>query len=264
MTLQRWADDTLAEAIGRKHRFDPVTPGSGGPAGNARLTAWTGLVLLVLFLIELVTLLDLNGLLDWHLVVGVLLVPPALLKTATTGWRIVRYYTKQPAYRQAGPPPMLLRVLGPLVVLSTLALLGTGLALIAMGPDASRSTFVTVLAVPLSMVFLHKATFAVWLVVTGVHTLARLVPALRIVGGRIVGGRIGPVVGARTAGDDSSTGDAVPGRMPRAAASVVTLAVAAVAAVVLLGASAAWLHGGLPQHVKDHHRASVTGHDDGP
>ena len=73
------------EAIGRGHRSDPVLTGSGGPAGNARLTAWTGLVLLALFLAELVTLLDVRGLLSWHVAIGVLLVPPALLKTASTG-----------------------------------------------------------------------------------------------------------------------------------------------------------------------------------
>jgi hypothetical protein len=50
--------DTLYSAIGRIHRDDPIDPSTGGPAGNARLTAWTGLLLLVLSLAELVTLLD--------------------------------------------------------------------------------------------------------------------------------------------------------------------------------------------------------------
>src|SRR5690242_3798644 len=75
------AEATLAAAIGRTHRDDPVRPGTGGPAGNARLTAWTGVVLLALFVAELVTLLDVRGLIGWHVAVGVLLVPPALVKT---------------------------------------------------------------------------------------------------------------------------------------------------------------------------------------
>jgi hypothetical protein len=54
----------------------------------------------------------------------VVLVPPALLKTASTGWRVVRYYRSGAPYRQAGPPP-LLRLLGPLLVAGTMALLGT-------------------------------------------------------------------------------------------------------------------------------------------
>src|SRR6185369_10099690 len=120
------AEQTYAEAIGRTHRDDPVRPGTGGPAGNARLTAWTGVVLLALFAAELVTLLDVRGLIGWHVAVGVLLVPPALVKTGSTGWRIIRYYTGDRSYRRAGPPPGPLRILGPLVVVSTLAVLASG------------------------------------------------------------------------------------------------------------------------------------------
>lgn len=117
-----------------------MLPRSGGPAGNARLTAWTGLLLLVLFTAELLTLIDIRQLISWHVVIGTLLIPPALLKTGTTGWRIIGYYTRRRPYRDAGPPPMLLRILGPLVVIGTLAVLGTGLLLILLGPDASRRT----------------------------------------------------------------------------------------------------------------------------
>src|SRR3954452_9307527 len=113
MDLQRLGTDLVDEASGRSHRKDGVLPRTGGPAGNARLTAWTGVVLLVLFVAELVTLLDVRGLIGWHVAVGVLLVPPALVKTASTGWRIIRYYAGDRSYRQAGPPPWPLRVLGP-------------------------------------------------------------------------------------------------------------------------------------------------------
>src|SRR3954447_12814551 len=107
--LPSFVTDVLSEAAGQARRPDPIAPRTGGPAGNARLTAWTGLVLLALSLAELVTLLDVGGLISWHVVIGVLLVPPALLKTVTTGWRIVCYYRGSPAYSQAGPPPMALR-----------------------------------------------------------------------------------------------------------------------------------------------------------
>lgn len=80
MALQELTADVLAEATGRRRRSDAVVPGGGGPAGNARLTAATGLVLLALFLAELVTLLDVSGLIGWHVAIGVLLVPPALLR----------------------------------------------------------------------------------------------------------------------------------------------------------------------------------------
>src|SRR3954470_16344669 len=174
--LRAEAEDVLAEAVGRGSRHDPVLPGSGGPAGNARLTAWTGIVLLVLFLAELVTLLDVRGLISWHVALGVLLIPPALLKTASTGWRILRYYTGSRPYREAGPPPLFLRVLGPLVVAATLALLGSGIVLIALGEDRSRTSVL----LGVTWVDLHQAMFVVFAVVAGLHVLARLVPALAL------------------------------------------------------------------------------------
>src|SRR4051812_33135999 len=115
MPVSPLIDDVLQEASGRTPRRNTVTASSGGPAGNAALVAWTGLLLLVLIAAQLITLLDVRGLIDWHVGIGVLLVPVALLKTISTGWRILRYYTRNEPYRTAGPPPTLLRVLGPLV-----------------------------------------------------------------------------------------------------------------------------------------------------
>lgn len=169
--------ETVVTALGRDHRADPVLPGTGGPAGNARLTAWTGLVLLVLFVAELLTLFDVRGLISWHLALGALLIPPAMLKTATTSWRIVRYYAGGAPYRSAGPPPLLLRLLGPLVVLSTLALLGTGVALVLLGEADSRRTLLQVVGQRVDVLTLHQASFAVWAVATGFHVLARTLPA---------------------------------------------------------------------------------------
>lgn len=230
MNLRGWLDDAFAEALGREHRHDPVLPGTGGPAGNALLTAWTGLLLLVLFGVEMATLLNLRSLLSWHVVVGILLVPPALLKTATTGWRIVGYYTKRAPYRSAGPPPMPLRMLGPLVVLFTLAVLGSGLTLIALGPTAGRAGLLTVMGVKISTLTIHQGFALVWAAVTGLHTLGRLLPALRIVSTPL------------------RTGTRVPGMPFRVAALIFALFVAAVAATLVLGMANPqlphWLHRG--------------------
>jgi hypothetical protein len=206
-------EPVLEQAIGREHRQDPVLPRTGGPAGNARLTAWTGLVLLVLFLAELVTALDVRGLMSWHVTIGALLIPPALLKTASTGWRIVRYYGGHDAYRVAGPPPLLLRVLGPLVVLSTLAVLGTGILLILLGPEHSRGGL-------LSASFLHKGSFVIWAGATGLHTLVRLVPAVQLTLNR----KKAPV----------------PGQTSRVVLLLVACAAAAVVAVAVFAGSGAW------------------------
>src|SRR3954453_21200819 len=107
----RHVAETVSVALGQEHRRDPVLAGTGGPGGNAVLTAWTGLVLLVLGVAELLTLIDIRGLISWHVAVGALLVPPALVKIATTGWRIVRYYGGSRTYAEAGPPPLPLRLL---------------------------------------------------------------------------------------------------------------------------------------------------------
>jgi hypothetical protein len=226
--LERAGAELLAEAGGRSHRADPVLRRTGGPAGNARLTAWTGLLLLGLFLAELVTLLDVHGLIDWHVAIGVLLVPPALLKTATTGWRIVRYYTRGRSYVSAGPPLLALRVLGPFVVLATLGLLGTGLVLVALGEQRARAGSWSLLGHRVDGVTLHQAAFVVWAVVTGLHVLARLVPAAQLATGR-------RKEGAGPAGP-------VPGRAARAAVLVLVLAVAGVTTALVLPAAASWQH----------------------
>ena len=115
-----WTGGHRAARRGRRPlapRSTPVLPRTGGPAGNARLTAWTGCILFVLFLAELVTLLDVHGLISWHVALGVLLVPPALLKTGEhrLADRCATTRAGRP-YVEAGPPLMALRVLGPLVV----------------------------------------------------------------------------------------------------------------------------------------------------
>jgi hypothetical protein len=175
----------------------------------------------VLFLAELFTILDVRGFLSWHVVIGVLLIPPALLKTGTTGWRIVRYYTGNGPYRAAGPPPMLLRLLGPLVILSTLAVLGTGLALILINPQSGRDGLVSVGSFAVSPLFLHKASFVVWAAATGLHTLGRLIPALRLT--------VIPALSRH-----------VPGRLSRTLALSVTVVVAIIVSILALSAAGPW------------------------
>ncbi len=215
MELRTVADDAVAEAIGRNHRTDPVIDGSGGPAGNARLTAWTGIVLLVLFAAELITLLDVHQLISWHVFVGVALIPPALLKTATTSWRIVRYYFGHRPYRAAGPPPLMLRLLGPVVVATTLGVLGSGLALIFMTPESARASWLG----PVSVLMIHKGMFVLWGGSTGLHVLGRAVPAARLT-----------VTRARF----------VPGRVVRATVLVLVIAIAALTATLALPRASSW------------------------
>ena len=133
---------------------------TGRADGNERLTAATGAVLLVLFAVEGLTILAIHRLLTLHFFVGMLLVGPALLKTFSTCYRFVRYYRGDPAYRRKGPPAPLLRLLGPLVVLTSVGVLGTGVVLAFAGPGNR------------SWLFLHKASFVLWFCVMTVHVLA--------------------------------------------------------------------------------------------
>ncbi len=225
--LERAVRGALAEAVGRETRVNPVLPGTGGPAGNALLTAWTALVLLALSLAELLTLIDVRGLISWHVAIGALLVPPALMKTASTGWRMARYYVGHAPYREAGPPPLLLRLLGPLVVVSTLGLLGSGILLVLLGQDRAHSSLLNLLGFRVDWVTLHQVFFITWCVAVGLHLLGRIVPALRL---------------TMLTGPAST---AVPGRWTRVLWFGAMVASASSLAVVLVHAAGSWapLHG---------------------
>jgi hypothetical protein len=100
------------------------------PAGNERLTAMTGAALLVLFAAECLTLLNMGKLLTLHFFLGMLLLGPVGLKCGSTLWRFTRYYTGSAPYLRRGPPAPVQRVTGPFVMLTTLAVLGTGVMLL--------------------------------------------------------------------------------------------------------------------------------------
>lgn len=157
-------DDVFDEAVGRGRRHDPILRRNGGPAGNARLTAWTGVLLLAVIIAELITLIDVTGLIDWHVGIGIVMVALALTKSASTGWRIIRYYTRQTAYVRAGPPPTLLRLLGPLVIFTTLGVLGSGIALIAIGQEHSQQTMFVLLGQRISPITVHQVFFILFAV----------------------------------------------------------------------------------------------------
>jgi hypothetical protein len=136
----------------------------GGTEGNARLTAATAVVLLVLLATEGATVPFVRQQLTPHIFIGLLLIPPVLLKLASITWRFARYYLGATEYVAKGPPPALMRLLvAPLVVASTVGLFGTGVLLVLMHPQ--RGT----------VVGLHKASFFVWLAAMSAHVLGHIV-----------------------------------------------------------------------------------------
>jgi hypothetical protein len=136
---------------------------------NARLTASTGGVLFVLLAAEGVTILRVRGLLGAHVFLGMMLIPPVALKIGSTGYRFARYYMGSPAYRQKGPPPLALRLIGPAVVVLTAVVLVSGVVLLLV-PPSSRHTLLE----------LHKVSFVAWFIVTAVHVLGHLGDTARL------------------------------------------------------------------------------------
>ncbi len=139
-----------------------------GPPGNERLTTSTGLVLLVLLAVETLTTLSLRSYLPVHIFLGLLLLPPVALKLASTGWRFLRYYMRKTPYRLEGTPRLLLRLLAPLLVASTVTLFASGVALIVAGHGGGL------------LLSLHAVSFGVWGVLMIVHVLAYLARTLRL------------------------------------------------------------------------------------
>jgi hypothetical protein len=150
--------------------------GVGGAAGNARLTAFAGAVLLVLLAVEGSTIPFMGPLLSVHIFVGMLLLGPVALKLASTGYRFARYYGGARAYVELGPPAPLMRVLvAPVLVLSTLTLFGTGVLLLV---TARKGAILT----------LHQASFIVWIGACGIHVLVYALRAFRQLAGRHLSG----------------------------------------------------------------------------
>jgi hypothetical protein len=150
-----------------------------GVAGNARLTGAVAAALLVLLAAEGATIPFIGQLLGPHVFVGMLLIGPVALKLASTGYRFARYYTGSPAYVRKGPPSLALRLLAPGVVLSTLALFGTGVALLLAGPPSA------------TLVFAHKLSFIAWVALMTLHVLGHLLelPSLALPDWRVNGPR---------------------------------------------------------------------------
>lgn len=134
-----------------------------GVEGNSRLTGTVGVLLVLLLFAQGLTILSIRGLITVHVFLGLLLVPPVALKIAATTYRFARYYTHAEPYVRRGPPHALLRLIGPLLVVATVALLGSGIWLLTAGP--ARAGF------PLTV---HKAAFVVWFAVAAVHVLAHV------------------------------------------------------------------------------------------
>lgn len=153
----------------RLRHSDALT--GGGPDGNEQLTTVTGLILIVLLAVIGFTIPQLGQFIWLHLFVGLLLIGPVALKMASTGYRFFRYYTRNAEYRRKGPPEIALRLMAPIVVLSTVGVFVTGIGLLIVGPTDRNP-----------MLLLHKVTFIVWVVFMSLHVLGHLPAVARTLG----------------------------------------------------------------------------------
>ena len=210
---------------------------AGGTDGNERLTVLTGLMLVVLLAILGVTIVRIGQLLWLHLFLGMLLLGPVALKLLSTGYRFVRYYTGDPAYRRKGPPATALRVLGPLVVLSTLTVFGTGVALLLLGPSSRQP-----------LVLLHKVSFFAWIAVTALHVLehlpevGRYLRSARSSRRELIAVSLTPGAGVRSAPGVRPASPEAVGAAGRGTAMGVALLVGLALALSLLSQFGAWTH----------------------
>jgi hypothetical protein len=139
----------------------------GGADGNEILTSAAAVVLVGLLAAEGITIVHMRGLLSAHMFIGLVLVGPALLKVGSTGYRMVSYYAGSRAYRAKGPPLLPLRLMAPVLVASTIAVLVSGVLLLAAGHKSNTALTI------------HKITFIVFGVVLGVHLAAYAARVLR-------------------------------------------------------------------------------------
>jgi hypothetical protein len=139
-----------------------------GVTANSRITGMVAVVLLVLLAAEGATIPFIGQLLEEHIFIGMLLLGPVALKLASTGYRLARYYSRSPAYLRKGPPALGLRLLAPGVVITTVALFATGVALLIVGRGNDQ------------LKFLHKLSFIVWVAFIAVHVLAHLLELPRL------------------------------------------------------------------------------------
>lgn len=211
------ARPTMAAEAGHRRSRPPSPWRGGGALGNERLTALTGSVLLLLFAAEGVTILSISQLLTWHFVIGMLLVGPVLLKMSSTCYRFARYYTGAPSYRRKGPPAPLLRILGPFVLLSSVAVLLTGVLLAVAGPNSGR------------LLFFHKASFVFWVALMAIHVIAYAPRLPRLIAAEMAGER---ATGRRSV---------LAGRGARLSLLVLALLVGALLAAITAHLAGAWV-----------------------
>lgn len=164
MSVSNWE---IAKKIIGPEQFGEKSP-KVRTLANTKLTALTGLLIFALLAIEGVTIPFIGPLFSIHAFVGWVLVPPVLLKIISTSYRFVMYYTGNSRYVKAGPPKPLLRVIGPLIVVTTTILLWSGIEMVLLGPTGPGTK---------TWFQIHRIDFVLWFGLMTIHVLAYFLKA---------------------------------------------------------------------------------------
>jgi len=201
----------------------------------------TGAVLLVLLAVEGFTILRLGRLLTLHFFLGMLLLGPVVLKAGSVIYRFVRYYSGSAPYRHKGPPALLLRLLGPVIVLLTALVFGSGVMLAVTGPGQGP------------WLLLHKASFILWFCAMTIHVLAYLprLPRLLAAEARGVALPEGGASGHPAAGRHARRAvEVLGGRGTRLALLLASLLAGLLIALLTVHLEGQWRPTGIPVHFK--------------
>jgi hypothetical protein len=190
-------------------------------------------VLLVLLAVEGFTILRIGRLLTLHFFLGMLLLGPVALKGGSVIYRFARYYTGNAPYRRKGPPALVLRVLGPVIILLTACVFGSGVMLAVAGRQGP-------------WLLLHKGSFILWFCAMTIHVLAYVPRLPRLLAAEARGtalaedGRHG---GGRYA---HRVAEALGGRGTRLALLTGSLLAGLVIALLTVHLAGHWHQGGIP------------------
>jgi len=148
-----FADRVPSESIGSSRRVRAV----------GRLLAMLGIVLFVGLAIEGVTIVFIGQMVSFHVVLGMILLPIMLYKILIATYRFSMYYLGARDFKRAGPPELLLRLVAPLLVVTTIMLMATGIILVYTRPGSLSASYWLVI---------HRDTFIVWFALCSLHVLA--------------------------------------------------------------------------------------------
>jgi hypothetical protein len=207
-----------------------------GAEGNERLTAMTGAVLLILLAVECYTIFRIGRLLTLHVFLGMLLLGPVTLKAAAVIYRFARYYTGSAPYRRKGPPAPLLRAIGPIIVLLTACVFGSGIMLAVTGPGYGYGP-------PSGWLMVHRISFIAWAFFIVIHVLAYVWRLPRLLAAEARGSSLPQ----RDAGADAAAGrparravEVLSGRGTRLALLIASLLAGLVIALLTVHLAGAW------------------------